>query len=254
MRKIFSFFLCIHAFIHVVYGVIPTDSNKFNSAQSKFNINISAGPSIPLENFGTAQLVFQNSSTINGGAKVGFHYDISADWYFTRFIGATAMYGASINSFNTSAYNNSLNYRVPTTTTANNFNLPEYLFGVCFRNHITSKIAMHLKILVGDIEANYPNITTSFPATQSQAAGTNLFVVQSWDEFVWCFNGGISYQLPNHFSFLVDLSYSETKVRYPYSSLSQTLQGGPELSITTQGPFYMSLGLFKPTVGIAFSF
>jgi hypothetical protein len=249
MKNLILAFYIIFTFVSVANCANRIDSTKFS-------FNISIGAAIPFRNFGAnnPQLISKTDSTAYGSAKTGFHFDISVNWYFLHHIGFVALFGGSINPFNTKAYNSGINFEEPTTTTANNFYLREYLFGFSYRFCLNPKITMDVKFMVGDVAANFPNVNISFPATSTQSAGSDFWTVESSNAFIWCFSGGIKYALLKHLSLTGNLSYSTATIEYPYGTLKQTLQGSPTLTISYATPAYMTLGLLKPAIGIAYCF
>jgi hypothetical protein len=249
MKKLLVIFFIVFIIVSPARSAKKIDSTKFS-------FNISVGAAIPFRNLGinNPQLISKTDSTAYGSAETGFHFDISINWYFSHHIGFAALFGGSINSFNTKAYNSSINFDEPTTTAANNFYLREYLFGFIYRFCINPKIRINLKGMIGTMAANYPNVTVSFPATTTQSAGNDLWTIESSDAFVWCFSAGIKYALRKHLSLTGDLSCSIATIQYPYGTLKQSLQGNPALTISYSTPLYMSLGLLKPTVGVAYEF
>jgi hypothetical protein len=215
--------------IYIIFSFATIANGACLLDSTKFSFNISVGAAIPFRNLGAnnPQLISKSDSTAYGSAETGFHFDISVNWYFSHHIGFAALFGGSINSFNTKAYNSSINFDEPTTTTANNFYLREYLFGLSYRFSISPKITMDVKGMIGTMAANFPNVNISFPATSTQSAGNDSWSIESSDAFVWCFSAGIKYSLQKHLSLTGNLSCSIATVEYPYATLKQFLQGTP---------------------------
>lgn len=232
-------------------------SAKTATDTNRFSIAVYSGVATPLGGFGSSH--GHNypvaSDSVYGFAKVGFHYEVTANWYFSPHFSIILSGGGNINSFNTQAYAQSIMYyeATETSTSAHNFYSGNYFAGISYYL-IQKRIRVGFAFLGGMISANYPTVTTNFSATSSQPAGSFTSSMDKALNIGWQIRTDDTYQLNKHFRTGINIDYSFAFLKYPSYAYSESLQDGTNLSISRKQLTYMRFDLVTLSAVFSYTF
>ncbi len=256
-RKIFIvIFIAGHSLTAKAYSGDSTWLNKSN----RYIIGASMGAAIPFLNFGvpSSTSVYYFGSQFSGYAKSGFHFNVNAEFLITPNFGIKGMVGKNQNSYNTTAYNNSISYNDPGTTmvSANSYDSWEYLIGIFinapFRRH--PNLSFNFSVMGGCMAINFPTIVTDFSATSGQDAGESSISANNAKSFDGDFSLGLHDKINKHLNVSLDCSFSFAYMQFSNGIYTETVQGSPSISTTPSNPLNMWIGLFKPTISLGYLF
>jgi hypothetical protein len=168
-KKVILLFVLVSAFFTLKAQdyVRPSDNNSGTGTalpgERKFTLGISLGAAIPSGNFASTNVKNSfwdfnsaDSTHLQGFAKTGFHFNVTATYQFTDDFGLTLLLGNNSNPFDINAFSSAIGY--PASSQTSNYSTAEYLIGPCFSLPISSKLKFRVSLLAGIVTSNYPTI------------------------------------------------------------------------------------------------
>jgi hypothetical protein len=256
-KYILIFIICTS----IIAKAYPGDTAAFNKS-NRYRISVSAGPAIPFFNFGSpgsASSKNQYDSSYNGYAKTGFHLAINAEYFLSPHAAVKASFGWNTNSFNTTAYNNSIFYNEPgmASVSANSYNSWEYMVGFFlttpFKSY-PSKVSLNFSVMGGCFSSNFPTIVTTFSQTATQQAGISTLTANSAQGLMGNIGFGIQYKINGHLFASMEVSFTLTYLEFTSALYTETIQGNQPISTTPGNPPDVWVGLIKPAIGVGYIF
>ena len=226
------------------------------SSDSKLTIGISVGASLPMGAYGskntdTASSTRNDSTHIqNGYASTGFHFDVTAAYMFADNIGGEVMIGGNMNSFDVASFKTNNNIKSPSTFTANNYYIGQYLVGPVLS--FGDKLKINIRVLVGLVTAN-ATVETETNGQSGASEFSYTYTGNSASAFGYNVGAGIKYNFNDKMGLLVNVDYLGSTLTYTGYSESQTYFGSTSSHTNTTLKQTMALGMVNATVGLAFN-
>jgi opacity protein-like surface antigen len=227
----------------------PKQGNK------KFSLGVSFGVAVPMQDFGSTNVNNSfwdfnspDSVRLQGFAKPGFHFNITASYLITDNIGIMLMIGGSSNSFDVNTFSATIGY--PVYVSSNSYYTSEYLIGPFVSLPLSQKFTAKISAMIGIASSSYPSIDIALNDTLTAELDFN-----GGNGFAYNIGAGIEYNVNSNLSILLNLSYTGVTINYPSWMETYSSPGYYPLQIThSNDETQMSIGLLKPTLGIDYKF
>jgi outer membrane protein W len=230
------------------------DAGAPKTSSKKFSLGVSFGVAIPLQDFASTNV--QNSFwdfhspdsvRLQGFAKTGFHFNLTASYLITDNIGVMLSIGGSSNPFDVNAFSTTMGY--PSYTSTESYYTSEYLIGPYFFLQLSSKFRLKLSAMIGLAANSYPTMDLAINDTTTYERDIN-----GGSGLAFCFGAGVEYQINDNLSLLLNVAYTETKISY--SGWIESSSNGYYIQTWNHSTDVetMSTGLLKPTLGIDYKF
>ena len=235
------------------YSEIPPSGN------TKFNICFSMGTATPIQDFASTNVKNSfwdfsspDSVRLQGFAKQGFHFNISASYLFSDNLGIMVCFGGNVNSFDEGAFSSAIGY--PTTNTSGNYFTGEYLIGPYLSFPVGCKFHIKINALIGLVANSYPVLDVALSDTT-----TYVRELTKGKGLGFNFGLGLEYSVNSTISILLNSNYTYADISYSSwtETLTYSIPGYYPLTLTRQHPTdatSMSTGIIKSTIGIEFKF
>ncbi len=279
MRRTLVVVVCLFAFYIATaqdYYVPPAkrspatgEKGSTGTSTGKFSFGLSAGPAFASKDFGSKNVknsfwdfTSTDSVHLQGFAKTGFHFNITASYLISENFGITGMFGNNSNPFDLSTFATTVG--PPFTSSFPQFQTSEYLIGAFFSTLVRDKIKFEANIMIGAVTTTYPTLDWTYPVTYPAGYGvpagtvvatTQTYVFNPGASFAYSFGASFKYVLSEHFDLSLGIAYTGAEMHfrgwtdtYTYTAPGYVFSSNPITHITdiTQ----MSIGLLKPTLGI----
>lgn len=227
--------------------------NPTQQGNRRFSLSINIGAAIPLQDFGSTAVknsfwdfTSADSTRLQGFAKTGFYFNITAAYQVSKYIGIMALIGNSTNYFDENTFSATIGYPVSTLSTS--FSTSEYLIGPYFTLPAGNKFSIKMHALLGLMANKYPplditlNDTTAIEIDFTAGRG-----------FAYNFGIGAEYKLNNNVSITFNVAYTGTSISYNGWIETISFTGYYPFSISHSNDVAsMSTGILRPTIGIEF--
>ncbi len=267
IKKAIILFVLVSAFFTVKAQDYVRPSGNYTAPETgtpiegskKFVLGISLGAAIPSGSFASTNVKNSfwdfnstDSTHLQGFAKTGFHFNITATYQFTDDFGLTLLLGNSSNPFDINAFSSAIGY--PAGSQSSNFTTAEYLLGPCFSLPISNKFKFRVSLLAGIVTNNYPTIDVALNDTTTYEVTFN-----GATNFAYSIGAGIIYNVTDNIAVQLNLNYTGTTITYTGWTGIYTINGGvysyyPYTSNHPNDVTSMTAGLLKPTFGVEFKF
>lgn len=236
-------------------------NTQYTNKVQKLFIGFSIGTAIPTKDFASHNVSGSfwdfnstDSTRLQGFAKTGFHFDISATYLFTTSFGIIAQFSDNTNNFDLSSFSSVMGYPAFANTTL--YRTKEYLAGPYFSYTATPKLNLDAALLVGLVHNSYPTLTLKLNDTLDYTRELD----NSKNVFGFCISAGMSYNLTTRVYLTINIAYTQATLLYPtWTETAQYLSTHPASYYYKPITFYhntdetfMKAGIFKPTIGIEF--
>lgn len=223
----------------------PYPSNK------KFSIAISVGSATPLKSFSSTNVKNSfwdfhsvDSVKLQGFAKTGIHFNITASYLFSDGIGIMLMIGSNSNSFDINTFSSTVG--IPFTT-SEGYQTREYLIGPYISFSEWPKFTFEANAMVGLVTANYPAIALTIVDT------TETIAFNSGKSFGYSFGGAVKYSITSKIEISINAAYTQTTMVYPGWTDTYTIPGYyPYVISHANDVANMPMGILKITAGVVF--
>jgi len=223
------------------------------SQDKKISLSFSVGAAVPLRNFGSNKINgfwgnnANDSTTLQGFAKTGFHFEIAGSYLFSDEVGIRAVFGSSSNSFDETSFSSASG--VINTTASGNYNVDEFLIGPYLSFSIGTKVRVNIGALIGIVNISYPDIYQTVNDTLSDEWGFKGGVNFGYSAFA-----EIEYSISSNIGILINASYTGSDITYNSWTWSGT---STNYTYTYIGPTFqtnMQTGLLKISTGLVVKF
>ena len=217
----------------------------------RFSMNISLGPAIPLGDYGSTNVkgsfwdfTSSDSTRLQGFARPGFNFTVSAAYLFPVNIGIMMMFGTSFNTFNINGLSSAIGRQAKTPS--GSFSEYEYLIGPCFSLPISDKFNVNANILIGFVSAAYPEI--SYPYNDTITLTTDF---QSGSGFGYNFGANLEYNFSKSLAASFNVNYMGADIKYTGFTWTLSTPGYyPFVQDHPTDVLTMQTGILKITVGV----
>ena len=222
-----------------------------SSGGMEFSIAISGGSAVPLQSFSSTNVKnsfwdFRSADSVKlqGFAKTGIHFNITASYLFSDGIGIMLMIGSNSNSFDINTFSSTVG--IPFTT-SDGYNTREYLIGPYISFSEWPKFTFEANAMVGLVTANYPAIALTIVDT------TETIAFNSGKSFGYSFGGAVKYSITSKIDISINAAYTQTTMVYPGWTDTYTLPGYYPYVISHANDIAnMPMGILKITAGVVF--
>lgn len=223
------------------------------SSNSGFSIAVSAGPAIPFKNFVSTNVKNSfwdfnsvDSVKLQGFAKSGIHFNLTASYLFPGGYGIMFMLGKNSNAFDITSFSKAVG--VPFGT-SESYSTQEYLIGPFISFSEWSKFEFEANAMIGLVTANYPMISQAIADTMKTIA------FNAGRNFGFSLGGQAKYNITNKIGVSIGVSYTQSKMIYRGWTDTYTAPGYyPYTMLHSTDVANMSMGILKFTGGIVFKF
>ncbi len=235
----------------------PAKSDKDETTtpdKGGFNLSISVGSASPYKSFSSTNVKNSfwdftsiDSVKLQGFAKPGVHFDITASYLFPDGLGIMFMLGSNTNIFDINTFTSTVG--VPFTSPDGVFRTREYLIGPFISFNPRPKFTIEANAMLGLVAANYPLITISVGDT------TQTIAFNPGRSFGYSFGGAVKYSITSKIDLSINTSYTQANIAYPGWTNTFTIPGYyPYVISHTTDIVKMPMGLLKINAGITYKF
>lgn len=219
-----------------------------------FNLSVSVGTAIPFKSFSSTNVKNSfwdftsiDSVKLQGFAKLGVHFNLTASYMFPDGLGIQFMLGSNSNSFDINTFAKTVG--VPFTSPDGLFRTREYLIGPFVSYSPWPKFTLEANAMLGIVTANYPIITVSFGDT------TQTIEFNPGRSFGYSFGGALKYSINPKLDFSINSSYTQATIAYQGWTNTFTIPGYyPYIISHTTDIAKMPMGLLKINAGLTYKF
>jgi len=224
------------------------------SDDKKFSLGFSIGPAIPMRDFGSSNVSgsfwdqYSNDSTrLQGFAKTGFHFNITASYMFSNEWGIMLTFGSSSMPFDVNTFSNIIGY--PTTINGG-YSVNEYLIGPYISLNLVPKLNLKVSALVGIVDIAYPELSLAVNDTV-----TETLDFQGGLNFGYSFGAGFEYNVSSSIGIFLNVAYTGSTITYGGWTQTYSAPGYYPFTIShSNDATTMTTGLLKQTIGIEVKF
>ncbi|MFI5141294.1 MAG: hypothetical protein ACHQII_02960 [Bacteroidia bacterium] len=238
----------------------------------KFTILVSAGASVPIQDFGKKTFNRPNTAAdtinINGFASTGVNFNLSVSYKFVKKLGVMLQASQTINRLDNTDYANAINTAAAGAVTNNTniqtsgpYHIGQYLIGLCLSLPLEEKVSFEAHALIGETTAANPKITETQITPQDDVVATTKY--NNGTGFGYNLGMGVKCMFNKTIGLQIMGSYAGSKIscpgyNYTYTDI-QTRRGfvynyAVTNNYSTSSTRYMSVGMLNITLGLAFSF
>lgn len=231
----------------------PTSAPTSNE-NKKFIIDITMGPAIPLSDYARTNVkncfwdfTSVDSTHLQGFAKTGFNFNITAAYLFSEYFGIKLTLSYSSNLFDVNTFSATIAHPAYTSTQTN-YHAAEYMIGPYMSMPLSSKLRLNASASIGLVSLGYPEIIVAVNDTV-----TDTFDFQGGSGFGYCLDAGLEYKISPGIGLLFNIAYSATTISY--NGFQETLNTAgyyPYIVDHSTDTPYMTTSILKPTIGIVF--
>jgi hypothetical protein len=255
--------LCIPCFVSAQDYTRPITEQRGSGNfydSKKLSLAFSAGAAIPLLDFGSSNVKNSfwdfnspDSTRLQGFAKTGFHFDLTASYLLNDNAGIMVMIGGNTNPIDFNGIETALGY--PASATITSYYTGEYLLGPYLHFKLTDKFNFDLGIMAGIISNNYPTISLAFSDTTTYTRD----IANGKLSFGYSLYTALNYQLSDNIDLRFSLAFTGGTIYYPnwIESLTLTVPGYYPVTGSydhSTDETSMQMGILKASVGLAFKF
>jgi len=223
-----------------------------SSADKRFSIGLSFGAAIPLSKFASTSVKGTfwdfhsvDSTHLEGFAKSGFNFTLTASYLFPGNVGIMVMYASNSNAFDINTFSASVG--LPSSTNSELYSENEYLIGP-FVVLPEGNFRFTFSALVGLASVAYPEITCNAHDT------TYTYDFQGGSGFAYNLGAGAEYNFSKWFAALVNINYMNATIQYNGYSITGTIPGYIAYYSSPTDVLSMPTGMLKITAGIVLRF
>lgn len=257
--------ILLGAFIIAIYSVKAQDyvrpaEENYPSTRAtpipgnkKFSLAINIGAAIPMQDFGSTNVknsfwdfTSVDSTRLQGFAKTGFHFNITASYRLFNNWGITMLIGNNANAFDINTFSSTIGY--PAGNSSTSYSTAEYLIGPYFSFPAGNKLFIKVSALAGLVTNSYPpvditlNDTTSIEINFTAGRG-----------FGYSLGAGIAYSVSSNVNVLLNIAYTGALIKYNGWTETVSFTGYYPFAISHANDVAnMPTGIIKPTIGIEF--
>jgi opacity protein-like surface antigen len=221
------------------------------NTDKKFSLSVSVGPAVPLADFASTNVHgsfwdfnSSDSTRLQGFAKTGFHFNITASYLLNDNFGLMVTFGSSSNPFDVNTFSSIVGF--PTTTPTGGYSFNEYLIGPFLKFNLVPKLNVQISAMAGIVDLTYPELTFTLNDTLSETID-----FQGGLNFGYSFGAGLVYDVSNTISILLNVSYTSATVTYGSWTQTYSIPGYYPVSFShPTDKTFMVTGLLKQTIGI----
>jgi opacity protein-like surface antigen len=253
MKKLLCllFFILSSSFFILAQDYVRPETETHVSENKKYSIGVSFGPAIPFKDFASSNVKGSfwdfsspDSTRLQGFAKTGFHFNITASCLFTDNIGMMLFVGGNSNSFDATSFSSAIGY--PASVSSGNYYTAEYLIGPFVSFSVADKIRINACALFGFVTNSYPVINIALNDTTTLQVNFTSAL-----NFGYRLGAGVEYSVNKNISVVFQVAYLQSNITYPSWSETYTIPGYYPLNQThSTDVTTMTTGILSPTIGL----
>jgi hypothetical protein len=223
-----------------------------STTDKKFSVGLSFGSAIPLGKFASTSVKGTfwdfhsvDSTHLEGFAKNGFNFTLTASYLFPGNVGIMVMYASNSNAFDINTFSASVG--LPSSTNSELYSENEYLIGP-FVVLPEGNFRFTFNALVGLASVAYPEITCNAHDT------TYTYDFQGGSGFAYDLGAGAEYNFSKWFAASLNINYMNTTIQYNGYSITGTIPGYIAYYSSPTDVLSMPTGILKITAGIVLRF
>ncbi len=161
MKNKFLSLLCISTIsVGMFAGTDLLPVKGRGKSSPKMFIGLSVGAGLPMGNFGKSTKQAVNDSTVQGYAKTGIYFNLSAGYKLSNLIGVMIQLGGNLNGFNSVAYDANANNPAGTTVGTSHY-IGSYLVGPYLGIPVGDKLSVNVRVLGGLMTDKFSSVTST---------------------------------------------------------------------------------------------
>ena len=221
--------------------------SRGGSSDSKFTVGASFGLAMPFGDLGNYKHRPDpaDTATVDGAAKLGFHFNVNASYMFTENIGAVLFIGGNIHSFDAAKVTSADSIPTTVTLSGTSYYIGQYMIGPMFCFPISDALTFEGKLLGGLMTVGYPVTTT----TGNGFFGTSAIGATS--AFAYGAGVGVKFKLTDMFGIRGGVDYIGSSQNIKTMVSTSSFNPGSFSSSTNRT---MSASLININLGVALSF